>query len=170
MSERQSGPFKRTINNPYSYTLPVEANGQSKELSNKVVLIIGLASERSCRLAVTLAHMGADIAIIYFSDAYHAATRVCEEVKALGRRCLIITHNTSGDNPAHELVQQIITVFGRLDVFISYPMQTNIDQSLLTREMVANGAGAVSPRHLYRSLLLPNLSIIKAALHEQIAE
>jgi len=155
--------------NSFSVSLPAGAEGQSKQLSNKVILIAGLASERSCHLAIVFAQMGSDIAIVCSRDAYQAATRVAEQVEALGQRCLTIISNSSG-YLAQEVIQQVIAIFGHLDVFISYPLRPEVSKSSLTEELATNGSGHKTQRRLYRSLVFPNFSLMKAALDQIIIE
>ena len=153
----------------FSVSLPTGAEGQSKQLSNKVILIVGLASERSCHLAVVLAEMGSDIAIVYSRDAYRAATRVAAQVEALGQRCLTIMNNSNG-YLAQEVIQQVIAIFGHLDVFISYPPPAGLIESPSTNEMAANGLGHKARHRFYRSLVFPHFSLMKAALEQIIIE
>lgn len=152
-----------------SYSMPAGADGQRKQLSNKVILIIGLASEKSCRLAVVLAEMGSDIAIVCSGDAYQAAARVAQQVEALGQRCLTFLIN-SGGYLAPELIQQVIATFGHLDVFISYPPQPGLNQSSLGNEAAINGSVHKAQRHFYRSLIFPNFALMKATLDQIIID
>jgi len=167
MTERKPEQFEQPEGNSNSFSLP--AGSQSKQLSHKVILIVGLASERSCRLAVVLAEMGSDIAIVYSSDAYQAATWVAAQVEALGQRCLTIMSNSSG-YLAQEVIQRVIAIFGHLDVFISYPPQSNESRSALTNALETNGSGRQAQRRFYRSLVFPNFSLMKAALDEMVID
>lgn len=164
----QIGPPKGN-NHSFSDSLPAGAEGHSKQLSNKVILIAGLASERSCHLAVVLAEMGSDIAIVCSRDAYQAATWVAEQVEALGQRCLTIMSNSSG-YLAQEVIQQVIAIFGHLDVFISYPLQPEVSGPPLMNGLAMNGSEYKVQRHFYRSLVFPNFSLMKAALDQIIID
>ncbi|HEX6387680.1 MAG TPA: hypothetical protein VF177_23675 [Anaerolineae bacterium] len=170
MTERKSDQSRQPASDFASTSVDDKnADGLTNQLSNKVILIIGLASEGSCNLAVLLAEMGSDIAIVYSSDAYEAAKSVSERVEALGQRCLAIMNN-SGSYLAQEVIQQVITVFGRLDVFISYPLQSGVNQPSSVNGFKANGTGQRELRYLYRSIVFPNFAFMKAALDQIIIQ
>jgi hypothetical protein len=71
---------------------------------------------------------------------------------------------------AQEVIQRVIAIFGHLDVFISYPPQSNESRSALTNALETNGSGRQAQRRFYRSLVFPNFSLMKAALDEMVID
>ena len=134
------------------------------DLTGKVALITGSSRGIGRGCAVEMARAGADITVNYHSHA-EDAEGVAEEIRALGRRALVVQADVS-DRPAVErMVAATVERFGHLDIcvcnayyskrlpFLELPieeMQRTIDVTLwgsfhaaqvAARQMVAQGHG-----------------------------
>lgn len=100
--------------------------GEKKEvtrLQDNVVLIINGLSKGGRVLAEMLAQQGADIAIVDSRQAPELGQQIKHDVRATGRRCLIITPKRLIAEKrffSQSIIQEIVDTLGRLDAFISY--------------------------------------------------
>jgi len=149
---------------------PSTTGAQDKvNLQDKVALIVNGTSTDSQALALALARKGMHVILLYFDEQHRSAAAIKERVEAQERRCLLISGMDLGGGAgddidekrfAKQTIHRIIETFGRLDVFINLSDQPSPH----------NGDGApLSHIPSLRSLLFPNLPIMKAALN-QIAE
>jgi len=92
--------------------------GMSKVFDNKVALITGGARGIGKATALKLAKTGADIAIIYYNSA-HEAEALAHEIKALGRKAIIMQANVADASSVNEAVKFFLTHFTHLDFLIS---------------------------------------------------
>lgn len=108
------------------------ANHQQSVTNNgrftgKVVLLAGKEPVENASLARRFAQLGTDVAIAYRADLCDetAVDRQIADIKAAveaaGRRGLFLPVRIPAVQSPQQLVQQIITTFGRLDFFISRP-------------------------------------------------
>jgi hypothetical protein len=148
--------------------IPLEATEESAskvELSGKVALIVGGATENGQALAVAFADRGIDIALVYFNSAHELAVDILEQIEQRGQRCLLIPGQALDGEVergfAREAMVQIIDAFGRLDIFINFsahdfPLGRLVKPEQKTAESV-------------RSRIFPHFNMMKAALEEIIA-
>ena len=87
------------------------------ELKNKICLITGGTKGIGAATAVAMARAGADVAI----NGRHEdadARRVQSEVKALGRRCEVVTGDCANPEDCDRLVEDTVNALGNLDVLV----------------------------------------------------
>lgn len=132
---------------------------------DKVVLIVGGASEDGRTLATELAARGAHIALVYRPQAWRAAEETRRQVEAYARRCLLIPAQPQTDARqfARQVVRQVIATLGGLDVFIDYssapaPRPSLSEQATTARTAVGRGAE--------NGCLFPSVDMLAAALNE----
>lgn len=87
-------------------------------LKGKVVLITGGATGIGKAIALKLAGKGADIAINY-SRSEKEAVQTCSEIKALNARAVAIKADVTDDKQVCEMMDQVVTKFGRIDVLVN---------------------------------------------------
>lgn len=145
--------------------IPLETTEETQdkvELSGKVALIVGGATENGHSLAVAFAERGVDVVLIYFNSAHEMAVNILEQVEAQGQRCLLISGEAvDGDVDetfAREAMVQIIDTFGRLDIFINFSAHAFPLGRLVKSEQ--------EKEEDVRSRLFPHFNIMKAALGE----
>lgn len=146
--------------------IPLEAAEETQdkvELSGKVALIVGGATENGRSLAVAFADRGVDIVLVYFNSAHEIAVAIKEQVETRKQRCLLISGEAiDGDVDkifAREAIAQIIHTFGRLDIFINYSTHAfPLGQLVRPEEEVED----------VRSHVFPHFNIMKAALDELV--
>ena len=98
---------------------------QINRLRGKVVLVISGDNDNSHALITALAQRGADIVLVYTDTLPPNTLNLKEDVEDLGQRCLVIAGDPSSKGFAQRAMQQISSMFGRLDVFIDYSAQDN---------------------------------------------
>jgi|GEM_PF-2901882 len=145
--------------------IPLEAAEEAEDkvdLSGKVALIVGGATENGYSLAIAFADRGVDVVLVYLNSAHEMAVAIKEQVEARGQRCLLIAGEAvDGDVDktfAREVIAQIISTFGRLDIFINYSSHT-FPLGQLVKPEEEEGEGV-------RSRLFPHFNMMKAALDE----
>jgi glucose 1-dehydrogenase len=95
-------------------------------LNGKIALVTGASRGIGRAAAIALAKAGADVAINYRSHADEAET-AAQDVRATGRRALLVEAD-AGDRPAVErMVDQTITHFGRLDIAVTNAVYSDRD-------------------------------------------
>jgi len=87
-------------------------------LENKVSLITGSSRGIGRGIALTYAREGSDV-VINCSSSVEAAEEVASEVKALGRRALVIQADVSNKAEVEEMVNKVIKEFGKIDVLVN---------------------------------------------------
>lgn len=88
------------------------------DLTGKAFLITGASKGIGRGCAVECARAGADVAINYRSED-GTAQSAAEEVRALGRKALLLRGDVSDPKTVEDLVARTANEFGRLDGFIS---------------------------------------------------
>lgn len=84
----------------------------------RVALITGGAKGIGRQVALNLAERGADV-IINYRGSQAAAEEVCNVIRALGRRSQALQANVADATAASEMVQQAISLMGRLDILVN---------------------------------------------------
>ncbi|UJW34165.1 3-oxoacyl-ACP reductase FabG [Saccharothrix sp. AJ9571] len=87
-------------------------------LDGKVALVTGGSRGIGAAVALRLAADGADVALTYRDNA-DAATEVAEQVKAAGRRALVIRADSADAADCVRAVEETVAEFGRLDVLVN---------------------------------------------------
>jgi len=88
------------------------------ELKGKTVLISGADSGIGKAAALLLAGEGADIAIIYYKDT-NDAEKTQQEIKQLGRRCVIFGGDVNDSKFCEDTVKKTVAEFGKIDILIN---------------------------------------------------
>lgn len=87
-------------------------------LENKIALVTGGSRGVGRSIALALAEAGANVAIVYRSAAAEAQ-QVVEEMMKLGRQAVAYQADVSDGNQAKEVVDKVVTQFGRLDILVN---------------------------------------------------
>jgi NAD(P)-dependent dehydrogenase (short-subunit alcohol dehydrogenase family) len=90
----------------------------TQPLTGKSALVTGGARRIGRKIALTLAHAGADVAITY-RNSIAEANRTAAEITALGRRSLAIECDVRSEPSVRNAVTQTATTFGRLDTLVN---------------------------------------------------
>lgn len=90
----------------------------SEKLKGKAALITGGDSGIGRSVAVLYAKEGADVAIVYLSE-HEDAKKTKEAVEAIGKKCILIPGDISGEQFCHEAVQKTVDELGRLDILVN---------------------------------------------------
>jgi glucose 1-dehydrogenase len=88
------------------------------DLAGKVALVTGANRGIGRGCALELAREGADIAINYRQHEAEAQA-VADEVRALGRRALVVQADVADRKRDEEMVAQTVSELGRLDVLVA---------------------------------------------------
>ena len=88
------------------------------DLTRKTVLVTGASRGIGKQIAIMAATLGADVAITYASSAT-AAKEVEDQIKGMGRKCLSYQANAADGARAQELMDDLISQWGRLDILIN---------------------------------------------------
>jgi len=91
----------------------------SNKLNGKVALITGGDSGIGRSVAVTYAKEGADVAITYLADEKADAEVVEKQIKKTGQKCLLIEADFRDLNSCEEVIDKIVSQFGRLDILVN---------------------------------------------------
>ena len=86
-------------------------------VKDKVAIVTGGAKGLGKGSVMCLAREGADIAIIDVDAA--TARETAEEVKALGRRALVIEADVTDSAQVKRAVQEVLDFFGRIDILVN---------------------------------------------------
>ena len=87
------------------------------EQQGKVALVTGAGQGIGRACAVGLAREGADVAINDLRE--ERARTVAEEVRALGRRAVVVTANVADESQAHAMVARAVAELGGLDLLVN---------------------------------------------------
>ena len=85
------------------------------DLTGRTALVTGANTGIGQGIAIALAQAGADIAAVGRSPADETA----EQVRALGRRCELVSADLSSIEPVTEVVDTVVAKLGRLDILVN---------------------------------------------------
>ena len=85
------------------------------DLTGRTALVTGANTGIGQGIALALAQAGADIAAVGRSPADETA----EQVRALGRRCELVSADLSSIEPVTEVVDTVVAKLGRLDILVN---------------------------------------------------
>ena len=185
-----------SIPNPNTeYRIPNTEYGMSEIFNGKVALVTGSGRGIGRAIALKLAADGADI-VINFVRNKDSAENTANEIRALGRRALVVKANVGKSEHVTRLFDEIEREFGRLDILIhnaasgfnkplleqrerSWEWTMNINARSLLLEskravnlMIQNGGGAiVALSSLGSTRVLPDYGIVgvsKAAIESLV--
>ncbi len=89
-------------------------------LQNRTALITGSSSGIGRAVALAMATSGADIVINHPSPLeVAAASEVAEQVRALGRRAVIIEADVADETAVSSMVERATREFGRIDILVN---------------------------------------------------
>ncbi len=89
-------------------------------LENRVALITGSSSGIGRSVALAMAAAGADIVINHPSARVAApATELAEQIRALGRRAVIIEADVADEQAVSSMVEQASRELGRIDILVN---------------------------------------------------
>lgn len=87
-------------------------------LEGKVALVTGASRGIGRAIALTLAKNGADIAI-NFAGNVAAAEGVASEIKAMGRKAILVQGSVTDTATCQEMVNKVISELGKIDILVN---------------------------------------------------
>lgn len=90
----------------------------SRRFPNMVAVVTGASRGIGRGIAAAFAREGADVVVNYASN-HAAAEEVATEIRALGRRCLLVAGSVADPVVADALAQRAVEAFGRIDVLVN---------------------------------------------------
>ena len=124
-------------------------------MQDRVALLVGQATSLGASMAAALAEKGIDVALVYQDEAAKNQAedsfgrQAREQVEKHGRRCLVFRGRPGDEGFSRHVISQILEVFNRLDIVISYS--------------VPRPAGGEGQREL-----MPHLPLVRLALNQII--
>lgn len=85
------------------------------DLSGKVAIITGASTGLGKGMSLGLAEAGADVVLV----DYVGSTETAEEIKAIGRKAIIIVADLMTIGPIQSIVSETIRTFGKVDVLVN---------------------------------------------------
>ena len=87
--------------------------------ASRVALITGARRGLGKAIALCLARRGADIAINDIAAGKEEAEATAQEIRALGRKAVVLTADVTIAAEVNELIEQALAEFGRLDILVN---------------------------------------------------
>jgi len=87
-------------------------------LQGKVALVTGAQQGIGRSIAIALAHEGADVGINYLDDR-QAAEKVLQDIRAAGRRAVVVQADVARPTQTQEMVAHVAKELGGLDVLVN---------------------------------------------------
>jgi 3-oxoacyl-[acyl-carrier protein] reductase len=88
------------------------------DLSNKTALVTGASGELGRVMARTLARCGADVAVHYLKSK-EKAEAVCDEIKALGRRSVIVQADVTDEKSVFHMRDEVTKTLGTPQIIVN---------------------------------------------------
>jgi len=88
------------------------------QLDSKVAFVTGGSRGIGKAIALTLAEAGADVAINYAGNVA-SAEAVADEIRAMGRKAVLIQGDVSHTEVAAAMLDQVVAEFGRCDILVN---------------------------------------------------
>lgn len=101
------------------------------KLTDKTAIVTGGSRGIGKAIALAFAREGADVVVNYNRNK-KAAEETAEEIRAMGRKCLIVQADVSEEAEAKRLVEETISAFGKIDILVN---NAGIDEQFLIWEM-----------------------------------
>lgn len=95
------------------------------KLKGKAALITGGDSGIGRAVALLYAREGADVAITYLEEEQSDAEETKQAVEAEGRRCLLLPGDLTEADHCDEVVEAVVSEFGKIDIFVSNAAHQN---------------------------------------------
>jgi len=87
--------------------------------ASRVALITGARRGLGKAIALCLARRGADIVINDIAAGKEEAEATAQEIRALGRKAVVLTADVTIAAEVNELIEQALAEFGRLDILVN---------------------------------------------------
>jgi 3-oxoacyl-[acyl-carrier protein] reductase len=87
--------------------------------ASRVALITGARRGLGKAIALCLARRGADIVINDIAAGKEEAEATAQEIRALGRKAVVLTGDVTIAAEVNELIEQTLAEFGRLDILVN---------------------------------------------------
>ena len=100
-------------------------------LADKIAIVTGGSRGIGRAIALAFAREGADL-VVNYNRNLAAAEETAEEIRKLGRRCLVVQADVSEEDQARDLVEQAVKEFGRIDILVN---NAGIDEQYYIWEM-----------------------------------
>ena len=86
-------------------------------LTNKTALITGASRGIGRAIALLYASQGCNVAFTYINEEVEANSLI-QEIEGIGGKVLCIKSNAADFDAAHQVVNQVVEVFGQLDILV----------------------------------------------------
>lgn len=155
LKKQENQPGKEYKMKPKPKTDDVKYQGSNK-LKNKIAIITGGDSGIGHAIAIFFAKEGADIVITYLEE-HKDAKKVQQQVKELGRQCLLIAGDVGKESFCKKVVDQTVKKFGRVDILINNAAEQHPQKSI-------EGISEKQLVQTFRTNIFSYFFMIKAAL------
>ena len=113
------------------------------DLTGRVALVTGGAQRVGRIINLALARNGADIVLNYWKTG-EDARRTSQEIRAIGRKCLVIEADITDPNQSAKMIADIEKEFGRLDILVHNASNFNEAPFLEVTEAIWESSLAVN--------------------------
>ncbi len=87
-------------------------------LQGKIALVTGSGRGIGRAIALALAKEGVDVAVNCVANR-ESAEETAREIKAMGRRAMVVVANVANKAEVNEMVQRIVQEWGTIDVLVN---------------------------------------------------
>jgi len=89
------------------------------DLSGKVALVTGARRGLGRAMAIAMARAGAEVAVNDIADGVAEAEAVAEEIRALGRKALVVPADITDGAQVREMIDRVAAEAGGLDILVN---------------------------------------------------